>query len=116
MKKKLKSGNAETLKSGNAEKLKSAGSLLPPGNPNFRKWRDQLNPLRGLTIKRAVTLLEQAQRGIMADYQWTCRLMERRFPDLSALISRRISALMEMDWEIKTVTPEEGDPEAEASV
>ena len=56
MKKKLKSGNAETLKSGNAEKLKSAGSLLPPGNPNFRKWRDQLNPLRGLTIKRSHSL------------------------------------------------------------
>lgn len=95
---------------------KVAASMLPPGNVNFRKWRDQFNPLRGLTIRKAVTLLEQAQRGMMADYQWTCRLMERRFPELSALISRRVSALMEMDWEIKTVTPEEGDPEAAAKV
>lgn len=94
--------------------MKPAPSVLPPGNPNFRKWRDQFNPLRGLTIKKAVTLLEQAQRGIFADYQWTCRLMERRFPELSALISRRVSALMEMDWEIKVVTPEDGDPEAES--
>jgi phage gp29-like protein len=98
------------------QKPKAALSMLPPGNPNYRKWRDQFNPLRGLTIKRAVTLLEQSQRGIMAEYQWTCRLMERRFAELSALISRRVSALMEMDWEIKTVTPEEGDPEADAKV
>ena len=102
-------------KSGKAESGK-AMSVLPPGNLNYRKWRDQFNPLRGLTIKKAVTLLEQSQRGIFADYQWTCRLMERRFPELSALISRRVSALMEMDWEIKTVTPEEGDPEAAAMV
>jgi phage gp29-like protein len=104
---KKKSGN------GKAESGKEL-SVLPPGNLNFRKWRDQFNPLRGLTIKRAVTLLEQAQRGIFADYQWTCRLMERRFAELSALISRRVSALMEMDWQIKVVTPEEGDPEADA--
>ncbi len=87
-------------------------SFLPPGNPNYRKWRDQFNPLRGLTIKKAIVLLEQAQRGIMAEYQWACRLVERRFPELTALISRRVSAIMEMDWEIKTVAPEDSDPEA----
>lgn len=91
-------------------------SVLPAANPNLRRWRDQFNPLKGLTIKKAVSLLEESQRGVMAEYQWTCRLVERRFAELSALISRRLSALVEMDWEIKMVTPEEGDPDAKVKV
>jgi phage gp29-like protein len=84
-------------------------SALPAGSESFRKWRDQLNPLRGLTIKKAVTLLDEAQRGIHSNFQWTCRLVERRFPELSALIARRASALREMDWDIKTVAADDAD-------
>lgn len=84
-------------------KTRKQKSVLPPVSAGFRRWREQFNPLRGLTIKKAITLLEQAQRGEYSDYQWTCRLMERRFPELSALIVRRTSALAEMDWSIKTI-------------
>ena len=34
------------------------------------RWRDSFNPLRGLTMSRAVQLMEAAQRGVMADLQW----------------------------------------------
>lgn len=69
-------------------------------------WREQFNPLRGLTIARAVALMEAWQRGEMADYQWTCFFVEQTDPDLIALIARRTSALEEMDWQIKIVAPE----------
>lgn len=93
-----------------SKRKKNAGnSVLLPGTPAFRKWRDNLNPFRGLTIRKAVGLLEAAARGEMADYQWTCRQMERRFPALSALVARRTSAVVQMDWDIRRVMADEGD-------
>lgn len=67
---------------------------------------EQTNPLRSLTIARAVGMLEAAQRGELTIAQWTLWHIEQTDPDLFALISRRVSALTEMDWNIKTV---EGD-------
>lgn len=67
------------------------------------RWRDQFNPLRSLTFPRAVGLLEAFQRGEYADVEWTYSFIERRDPDLIALIERRIGALREMDWDIKTI-------------
>jgi phage gp29-like protein len=66
-------------------------------------WREQYNPLRGLTISRAISLLESYQRGDMADLQWTFFFIEQTDPDLLALVERRISALCKMDWDIKIV-------------
>lgn len=64
-------------------------------------WRDQYNPLRGLTIMRAVQLLEAGERGAYADLQWTYRFMEMQDATLGALIERRTSAIQKLDWSIK---------------
>jgi len=65
------------------------------------KWRDSYNPLRSLTLARAVALQEAYNRGEMADLQWTYMFIEQADPDLLALVERRTSAIMELDWNIK---------------
>lgn len=67
------------------------------------RWRDQLNPLRGLTLTQAVSMLESAQVGQFASLQWTYSFIERRDAILRALVERRSSAVLEMDWDIKIV-------------
>jgi len=64
-------------------------------------WRDNYNPLRSLTIARAVHLLEDGERGAYADLQWTYRYIEMQDATLGALVERRTSAIQEMDWDIK---------------
>ncbi|NQT92404.1 MAG: DUF935 family protein [Lentisphaerae bacterium] len=70
------------------------------------RWRDQYNPLRGLTIARAISLLEAGQHGEFADLQWTYEFIEQTDPDLLTLVERRTAALTEMDWDIKIVNEE----------
>lgn len=65
-------------------------------------WRDSYNPLRSLTIMRAVHLLEDGERGAYADLQWTYRYIEMQDATLGALVERRTSAIQELDWDIKT--------------
>lgn len=72
---------------------------------HVNKWRDTYNPLRTLTIARIVQLLEAFDRGEMADVQWTYRAIERQFGPLNAIISRRLGAVSDMDWDIRR-TPE----------
>ena len=67
------------------------------------RWREQYNPLRGLSITRAVSLLEQYQRGEMADLQWAYFFIEQTDADLYSLCDRRLSALTQLDWNIKQV-------------
>ena len=77
---------------------------MKPSLPrSIQRWREQWNPLRALTMVRALDLLDQAQRGEHAEVQWAYRLMERRFAPLGALIERRIGALLEMEWEVELV-------------
>lgn len=64
-------------------------------------WRDSYNPLRSLTIMRAVHLLEDGERGAYADLQWTYRFIEMQDATLGALVERRTSAIQELDWDIK---------------
>lgn len=64
-------------------------------------WRDGYNPLRSLTIGRAVYLLEDGERGAFAELQWTYRYIEMQDATLGALIERRTSAIQELDWDIK---------------
>lgn len=68
--------------------------------------RIEYNPLRGLTIARAVSLLEAGERGEYADLMWTYDFVERTDADLLALVERRVSAIVGMDWNIKTVSEE----------
>jgi phage gp29-like protein len=64
-------------------------------------WRDNYNPLRGLTIQRAAMLLEDGERGAYAELQWLYRSIEMQDATLGALIERRTSAIQRLDWDIK---------------
>jgi len=74
-----------------------AGQIVTAAN----RWRENYNPLRALTMRRAVELLELGQRGDYAYLQWAFRFIERRYPTLSALVTRCEAPLKEFDWQIK---------------
>lgn len=83
----------------------------------FNKWRAQYNPLRSLTFQRAVSLLEEGERGAYADLQWTYRSIEKRDATLRGLVQLRTGAIKKLDWDIKLV--DGADPalaEAQAKV
>jgi len=91
---------------------KSAAELVRQSN----RWRDNYNPIRGLVIARALSLLEAADRGDFAELQLVMRKVERRYPALKGLKARRLAALERLDWEIKVVeelpegiTPQDAD-------
>jgi hypothetical protein len=67
------------------------------------KWRDLFNPLRRLTMSRLVSYLEEGERGAYADLQWLFRFVEKRDATLRGGKRSLLSALTEMDWDIKTV-------------
>ncbi len=62
------------------------------------RWRENYNPLRALSFPRAVTMAESYARGWMADLQWTYSYIEQTDEDLFALLERRTSRLLEMDY------------------
>lgn len=70
---------------------------------SYNAWRESYNPLRGLTIQRAVALAEQYFKGEMADLQWTYFFIEQTDPDLLALIEMSTGRLLEMDYAVKIV-------------
>lgn len=65
------------------------------------RWRDFLDPLAGFSAAKARSLAEDYTRGWMADLQWTYFFLEWTNPDLFALVDRRTSRLLEMDYTIK---------------
>lgn len=69
--------------------------------------RTQYNPLRGMTLQRAVNLLEEGERGIYTDLQWLYRMIEKRDAVVRALKRRRSAALLKLEWNIKTVPPDQ---------
>lgn len=66
------------------------------------RYREQYNPLRALTLARAVALLEDYHTGAMADLQWTYFHIEQTDEDLLALVELCLSRIAEMDWSIAT--------------
>lgn len=68
----------------------------------FNRYREQFNPLRSLTLARAVSRLEDYNTGAMADLQWTYFHIEQTDEDLLALVELCLSRLVEMDWSIAT--------------
>jgi hypothetical protein len=78
---------------------KSAAELVRQSN----RWRDNYNPIRGLVIARAIYILEASDRGDFAELQLVMRKIERRYPVLKGLKTRRLAALEKLDWEIKIV-------------
>lgn len=90
---------------------KATGEIVRQSN----RWRDQYNPLRNLVISRVVTIMEAAERGDFAELQLVMRKIEKRYPVLKALKSRRLAALEKLDWDIKVMDPlPEGVTEAQA--
>jgi phage gp29-like protein len=69
----------------------------------LNRWREQFNPLQGLTLQRAVALSRDYFLGQMADLQWLYFFIEQTDADLLALIERRNSRVLEMDWKILQV-------------
>ena len=70
----------------------------------FNRWRERYNPLRDIKMPEIVALLEQWQRGEFADPAWTYYFVEGTDPDLFALVERRTSALLDLDWRIRSIT------------
>lgn len=79
----------------------SGGQSLLQKVSNLNKWRDSLNPLRGLTLPRAVHMAEAYYRGEMADLQWAYFFLEQTDPDLLALIELRVGRVLQMDFHVK---------------
>jgi phage gp29-like protein len=73
------------------------------------KWRDQYNPLRGLSLPKLVSLLESGERGTYADLQWFYHYMERSDAMIHAVIQRRRAALLACDWDIRVSADEDTD-------
>jgi phage gp29-like protein len=71
--------------------------------------RQMYNTLRQLTIQRAVNLLEEGERGIYTRLAWTTRKIEKRWSVMIGLKANREGALLDMDWDIRTV-PEDRLP------
>ena len=74
------------------------------------RWRDQYNPLRGLTMSRAVSHMEDAQRGVMADLQWLYASelgIEATDADLMTIVEKTLAGVADMDWQIVTADPEQ---------
>lgn len=63
--------------------------------------RHQINPIRGLDPVRLTAMLEESQRGIHSDLQWTYAFLERREPMLRAVKERRLSALSRCTWSVE---------------
>lgn len=73
------------------------------------RWRDSYNPLRNLSMGRAVQLMEAAQRGTMAELQWLYASelgIEATDADLMTIIERTVAGVADMDWQIITAAEE----------
>lgn len=84
-----------------SQRTPSGAATLTQRLRNLNRWREQLNPLRGLTLQRAVTLGESYFRGEMADLQWTYFWIEQTDADMLALLECRFGRLLEMDYHCK---------------
>ena len=67
------------------------------------RWRDRLNPLRGLTMQNAIVWLDNYQAGVTANLEWIYQKMEGLDADLIGLIESTNSALVQLNWHVKTV-------------
>ena len=66
-------------------------------------YRDQYNPLRGLSLSRIVAMEDAAARGEMADLQWLWRHMQDTDVTVASAVAKRLSYIESLDWEIRTI-------------
>lgn len=70
-------------------------------------WRDSNNPLRGLTMPKAIRWLEDAQRGVMANLHWAYETgIEITDADLLVIIERSTEAVTDMEWQVEQISDE----------
>lgn len=81
-------------------------------NPNYLTWRNQLNPLVGLTMGRLVSMFNSANMGYHGDLQWLFQFIEERDATLRGVMERRLSAIKKLDWSIKIKKGKENNPTA----
>jgi phage gp29-like protein len=71
------------------------------------------NPAYGLTIQRALRLMESYLTGDFADLMWTFAApwtgIENSDPDYLSIIERRVGAVKEMSWQIRQWKAKQGD-------
>jgi phage gp29-like protein len=61
-------------------------------------WHEATNPLRGLTVDRAIALYDNARRGCYADLTWLYQEIEAADPTLMVCTERRAAGVEEIDW------------------
>ncbi len=66
-------------------------------------WAETLNPLRGLSIDRAIRIYDNARIGAYADLQWLYNEIETADPTLLTCVERRSTALLETDTTVRMV-------------
>ncbi len=65
------------------------------------RWRSAYNPLRGLTMSRVSSMLDEGERGAYADLQWLYRKIEKRDATLRGVVRKLRAALLKLDWDVK---------------
>ncbi len=68
-------------------------------------WIEATNPLRGMTLQRAVALYDSARNGDTVHLQWLYQEIESADPTLMVCADRRGGALVTLDWSIRTRKP-----------
>jgi phage gp29-like protein len=84
--------------------------------PPNRIWREDYNPLSGLTLSTLIAWEAEADRGAHSSLQWFYHHMEKADVTISAAVDRRISMIEKTDWEIRldenadlAIAQEQGD-------
>lgn len=65
-------------------------------------WHETINPLRGLTMDRAVQIYDNARHGCYADLAWLYQEIEAVDPTLMVCVERRAAAVEELDFQCST--------------
>lgn len=106
---------------GKSEAIRAVQQIVAFIRPQATSARDYDNPLRGLTVEKAVNLMETYNTGDFADLMWLFAApflgIENSDPDYLSILERRIGALKEMNFGVKRWKPgrdERPDPAKEA--
>lgn len=61
-------------------------------------WLEATNPLRGLTVDRAISIFDNARQGCYTDLAWLYQEIEAADPTLMICAERRSAGVEETDW------------------
>ena len=74
-----------------------------PASTDFSKtdmslWLEATNPLRGLTVDRAISIFDNARQGCYTDLTWLYQEIEAADPTLMICAERRSAGVEETEW------------------